>query len=122
MSFKLLKGERELLDAGYTYVAQQGWPKQGIPFGRWFTATDPTGHRCVIFRQAANAWHWFDADLEATASGTTAATAHKGGLGDAIDTDSMMRGYEKALKALPGPFATRYAGLYRACCQVFSQA
>jgi hypothetical protein len=113
---KRYKGEEELIAAGYTNVMPYGFDGR---FGKWFEAVDPRGDKCVILRQAANCWHWFHSTLRATASGMSAATANEGGLGDAIDHTNM-RAYVYLLKEVPGPFATKHAGLYEACSQVMN--
>jgi hypothetical protein len=86
----------------------------------WVTAVDPDGWPCAAYRQSAGRWHWFARDHEATASGGSAETCHRGGLGDAIDTDSAMRTYRRAVGAAPRVL-WRYAGVRAAMSQVYHE-
>jgi hypothetical protein len=99
----------QLEQAGYTNVV-------AIRKGRWYTATknnDP----CAILYQHDNAWHWFHAVHQATASGSSASQAANGGLGDAISDDDDMKQYKRMIRQTP-PGILDLAGVFAAYCQV----
>jgi hypothetical protein len=85
----------------------------------WCAATDPAGQECAVLMQDAARWHWFHKAHRATASNGTAATCHRGGLGDAIDDDASMRRYKRLLNNPPAELLRDYVGVYEASCQVY---
>lgn len=106
------KREQALIDAGFIVTRTY---KSGV----WFEVIDPDGKEAAVLCQSESCWHWFSKAHRATASGSSAATCHKGGLGDAIDTDSRMRTYKRLLDQdnVPRPLVN-FEGVYAAMCQV----
>lgn len=84
----------------------------------WFEVIDPHGCEAVVVKQNDHAYHWFDKKHRATASNSSAARCHLGGLGDAIGTDGEMWGYKNLVKNAPEELSRNYEGLYVAIQQV----
>jgi hypothetical protein len=87
--------------------------------GKWYEVTTPDGMDALVGYQSASCIHVFYT-FEGTASGTTEATAHKGGLGDAIDTDAQLKGYRKLVLSAPKSLLDKYTGLYRASSDAYN--
>jgi cytochrome P450 len=92
------------------------------PYGayRWFAVVAPDGERGAVFCQHAGCWHFFSKHHSSTASSSSAARCHEGGLGDAIGSDGELRTYRRNLQ--PGNIPKRlraYHGVYAAMCQVY---
>ncbi len=64
---------------------------------RWFEVTSPDGDRGYVLCQSYAAWHFFYRDILGTASNSSVHRCHRGGLGDAIGTDSQMKTYKRLL-------------------------
>ncbi len=117
----MTKAERDILAAGYKEV----YPVR-IKFEksvRWFETVDAAGDEVLLLRQGPNRWHAFFT-FAGTASGDSPATATRGGLGDAIDSDSQLRSYCRMVLSAPRRLSQKYEGLYAAqgqCYQEFEQ-
>lgn len=99
---------RSLLGLGFTVLATHG---------NWFEVIDPSGDPGALLRQSVNRWHWFSKYDRATGSGRDPVRALRGGLGDAIDTDSQMRSYCRMVETAPRSINQDYAGVFAALCQ-----
>jgi len=88
---------------------------------RWYEVLTPLpfSENACVYKQNAHAYHCFF-EFEGTASGFSAATCHKGGLGDAIETDGEIRSYKRIVLNAPRKLMKKYDGLYRASSCVFN--
>ncbi len=100
-------GQQALEEAGFTV-------HRAFPGGRWFEVTDPDGCVAFVLKQSEGAWHWFDAVGSATASNSSAAGCHRGGLGDALATDSQLRTYRNLLNGALPEAVRKCDSVYRA--------
>lgn len=124
-----LKGQTELSRAGFAGIIPLGTrhvygrdftgsPTVTGPFkhGRWFEVLQGL-EPVLIMRQSASIWHAFGS-AGWTASGSSAATCCKGGLGDAISTDRDLKTYSRYVRSAPESWADRFVGLLEAKRQV----
>lgn len=114
-------GGRELVAAGYTLEreVQTRRDLKKLPI-KWYEVREPDGSEVLILKQSSNAWHAFFT-FEGTASGSSAATATRGGLGDAIGSDSQLRSYCKIVLMAPESLVRKYRGLSAAQSQCYSE-
>lgn len=95
--------------AGFTNVV-------AIRKGRWYTVTKGGEGAAVLF-QHDSAWHWFSVTQKATASGSSAESCDRGGLGDAIGDDNDMKQYKRMVLQVPRGLMD-FEGVYAAVQQV----
>ncbi len=123
--------EKQLLAAGYQIVRVvstrerlggdwiNGYLHGPAKTGKWFEVKLPSGETALLLKQSPACWHVFGESCW-TASGSDLATAHRGGLGDAISTDSQMKTYARLVKRAPESLASKYDGLNAAKQQVYA--
>ena len=87
---------------------------------RWFRATSPRGELGVVLRQSEGCWHFFD-DAGWTASGTSPHNCHKGGLGDAVGSDSQLKTYCRLVLGAPRFLTEQCKGLQAAQGQCYQE-
>lgn len=114
-------GGRELVAAGYTLEreVQTRRDLKKLPV-RWYEVRTPNGEEVLILKQSPNAWHAFFT-FEGTASGFSAASATRGGLGDAIGSDSQLRSYCRIVLRAPESLIRKYRGLSAAQSQCYAE-
>lgn len=101
-----------------------GWVVLGVTEGRWYEVERPGKFRFwrgVILRQGPGCWHWFSRDEEATTSGTGPDNVDRGGLGDAVDSDSAMKTYSRLVRSAPLLLQGKYTGLRRASSDCYQE-
>jgi hypothetical protein len=134
--------ERQLAKAGYALVRalstrrkiSDGWvDANGNPTaplygpsksGQWFVVRTPDSpsadsDTALLLRQGPHCYHVFGKACW-TASGSSLLTAYRGGLGDAIGTDSQMRTYCRLVSRAPETWAMEFEGLSAAKSQVWN--
>ncbi len=131
------KFERQLTEAGYVLIKAlstrrkigDGWVDgngnptpplyEAAKSGRWFEVQTPSSDHGLLLRQGPHCYHVFGSSCW-TASGSNLTTAHRGGLGDAIGTDSQMRTYKRLVESAPRKWADDFEGLSAAKSQVYN--
>ncbi len=105
------KNGKRLEAAGFTVLREVSLKWSGR--GKWFEVTTPDGLPAIVGVQNPSCWHCFG-ESEWTASSSGPEHCHDGGLGDAIGTDSQMKGYKRLVLRAPQTLTAKYDGLYRA--------
>lgn len=107
---KKVRRELQLTDACFVVFRKFSGAK-------WFDVVAPDGEEGAVLVQSEGAWHFFSKSHESTASGSCAENCHRGGLGDALGTDSQLRTYKHlVLDTVPKPLE-QYAGILAAQSQ-----
>ena len=101
---------KELIESGFTVVNQVE--------KMWFEAIDPMGYNCLVVKQNAHAYHWFDKNTGSTASGSSAKSCYMNCIGDAIGSDSELKTYYKLILSASEKLMNKYEGLMQAAMQV----
>lgn len=127
-------GARELAKAGYRDITEIRLVGKGP--GLWYEAGAPRqpnagprdwsprwgkkGEEVLVLRQGPAIWHVFYRN-QSTSSGGDPLRALKGGLGDAIGSDSEMERYCELVLSAPRRLAEEYDGLYAAQGQCYHE-
>ena len=114
-----LTGKR-LEKAGFTVLKEIAIEKFLFPSrrGKWYEVLSPSGEKGIVLKAAG--YHFFYSDFVGTASHSDLSQCHLGSLGDAIDTDSQLRAYSKAVLNAPQSLMDRCESLYVASSQVYN--
>lgn len=97
----------------------KGWKVFGH-IRQFYRVETPQGERGILVRQGPNCWHFFWSAFEGSSSGMSIDEALKGGLGDAIGTDSQLRGYRSLMIQAPEKYLRQCSGLYRCSVDAFN--
>ena len=108
---------KRLVKAGFRIVKEVNLKFKGT--GRWYEVITPDNQSALLLKQSESCWHVFGAAMW-TASGSSIEQSYRGGLGDAIGTDSQMKTYKRLVLSAPQRLSREYDGLYAAQGQVYN--